>query len=180
MTHGRVRRRIQSLGEDMPASQVRVESSGTGAVPSLWAGQVLEMEMALLRCSHRCTPHNWDPSRSLAQVLCSLGQRLPEITALPQLTFTWVVALARLGSRGGSRIHSRTLLGHQLRRLCAKLPMLRVPSILPDRACTRQTLFSAGPHIRRKKFYSITMARLAPFPKMLFCCICALPGSEEP
>lgn len=74
----------------------------------------------------------------------------------------------------------QNLLGHQLRRLCAKLPMLRVPSILPDRACIRQTLFSAGPHIRRKKFYSITMARLAPFPKMLFCCICALPGSEEP
>lgn len=100
--------------------------------------------MALLRCSpqNKCTPHNCDPSRPLGGVLFNCGEPLPEQRALP-LLMLW---RPRPGCRGRRKTHSRPLLSHQLRKLCAKLLIVRVQPFLTGyaqgRHCSQSDLAS--------------------------------------
>lgn len=107
-------------------------------------------------------------------VLLNRGQRVPEQRALPLLT-SW---RPRPGSRGRRKTHSGPLLGHQHRKLCAKLLIVRVQPTLPERVHKANIVLTQTLH-QKKKFYSITMARLSPFSVMLYCCVRVLPGPKK-
>lgn len=121
-------------------------------IPPHWAARSWRWDGTpqVLTTEGKHSPHGGHPS--LGVVCCFAtgnGQWTcpPEPTALAPQVFTGAMAQAGLGSRSRKEIHSRPSLGHQLRRLCAKLLIVRARPPFPTglaqgRHCSRSDLAS--------------------------------------